>query len=250
MIVPEQASKDQDFTAIDGGYQHRAINEGHAIQRFWHRAKLLAIRELLPPEPSDVILDLGCGSGVVSSYLAADGARVTGIDSNPRAIEFAAHTYGRDNLEFIEAQIDAPLPIEERVDKIYCLEVLEHVYRHQAARMLQISHRALAPNGWIFLATPNYRSLWPAIEWAMDRSGRFPVMAGHQHVEHYHGSKLATLCLESGFRVERLTTVCLLSPWLSPLSTRLAERTLGVELRLPLRLGPILVAIIRKTEAH
>lgn len=241
-----RSAKNRDATPIDGGYQYRAITEGPAIQRFWHRTKLLAIDALLPAASGDRVLDVGCGSGVVSAHLATSGARVTGIDGNPRAIDFATRRFAAGNLDFVQGQVDDALPTGERIDKIYCLEVIEHIYRHQAATMLDSFRRALAPAGGIFLTTPNYRSLWPLIEWAMDRSGRFPALKDEQHVERYTAGRLAALCAESGLRVERLTTVCLVSPWLAPLGRALAERTLDLEIRLPARIGSILVAVLRR----
>lgn len=55
-----------DTIAIDGGYQYRALTEGYRVQRFWHYSKTLAIQEFLPPQSTDRIIDVGCGSGVIT----------------------------------------------------------------------------------------------------------------------------------------------------------------------------------------
>lgn len=45
----------------------------------------------LAPKPGDVVLDLGCGYGLISNYIAErTGANVVGVDLSPSAIEYAS----------------------------------------------------------------------------------------------------------------------------------------------------------------
>ena len=53
---------------------------------------------LLDPQPGELILDLGCGTGHLTKTIAESGARVIGIDSSPPMIEMAHATY--PELEF------------------------------------------------------------------------------------------------------------------------------------------------------
>lgn len=48
-----------------------------------------ALIDLLDPQPGERILDAGCGIGLAAARLAACGARVTGIDQEPAALEQA-----------------------------------------------------------------------------------------------------------------------------------------------------------------
>ncbi len=50
---------------------------------------------LLDPKPGEIILDLGCGDGVLSAEIAAAGARVIGLDASPDMVE-AARARGID----------------------------------------------------------------------------------------------------------------------------------------------------------
>jgi methylase of polypeptide subunit release factors len=55
----------------------------------------------LTPEKGDIVLDAGCGSGVLAAQLAEyPGTEVIGIDSNPSAISFATCHFCRPNLQF------------------------------------------------------------------------------------------------------------------------------------------------------
>ncbi len=166
-----------DTIDIDGGYQHRALTEGFAVQRFWHRLKTVTIERIAPPEPGMAVLDLGCGSGVVANWLAERAQSVDAVDANPRAIDYARRTFARPNLSFHLATADAlPFP-EGRFDRIYVLEFIEHLYWGQLAALFSELRALLAPGGTVFLTTPNYRSPWPLLEGAMDRFGLAPHAA-------------------------------------------------------------------------
>lgn len=238
--------KDGDAVAIPGDYQYRAITQGIAVQRFWHHTKMLAVERYLPPRKDDVCLDVGCGSGIVTSFLGKRAGQVLGIDCSPAAIDFATQQFAADNVAFRQGYVDKTLDMEGTVDKIYCIEVIEHVFLAQAAEMLGAFHRALKPDGQVLLTTPNMRSAWPLIERSMDCLGLAPKLAQDQHVEGYHRKKLANLCTSNGFTVTIVTAICLLAPWVAMLHWGLAERFFRWESRWPGNPGSILVAILRK----
>ena len=235
-----------DANIIEGDYQFKALHLGNPIQRFWHYSKQLAISRFLPPSCDDFVLDIGCGSGVVSRFLSDRGAKVLGIDANPAAIEFASRTYGSSSVRFQLGYVDESIELDRQADKIYCLELIEHIYLHQARDMLNLFSGMLKPGGRVLLTTPNYLSLWPVIEWGMDKLHLAPTMEEHQHVTHYTGSRLERLCRETGFRIEILSSFCLLSPWVALANWKLAEYFFGIECSLPLKWGSVLIIVMSK----
>jgi SAM-dependent methyltransferase len=54
-----------------------------------------AVVELLAPQPGEMILDLGCGDGVLTRKIIDSGARVIGLDASPDMVE-AARARGVD----------------------------------------------------------------------------------------------------------------------------------------------------------
>jgi ubiquinone/menaquinone biosynthesis C-methylase UbiE len=50
-----------------------------------------ALLSLLDPQPGEEILDIGAGQGVLAPYIAAAGARYTGVDASPRLLQIARH---------------------------------------------------------------------------------------------------------------------------------------------------------------
>ena len=238
-----------DAIAIEGSYQDRARREGFVVQRFWHAEKERIVREHMPPAPGDRVLDVGCGSGVVAEVLASLGADVTGIDSNPAAIAYARGAYVRPNLRFEETTVDDLVLAPDSIDRIYCLELIEHLDEPQAADLLSSFRRVLRPGGALLLTTPNYRGTWPVLEFTMDRLGLAPPLSGHQHVSRFTRRLLRRRLSDAGLRVRRLTTFCTIAPFLSVVSWRFAERVARAEERWSLPWGNLLLAIAEKKPA-
>ena len=65
---------------------------------------------MLAPQPSELILDLGCGIGQMTARLAATGARVIGLDILGTLLEQARFAY--PGLEFIEGDLLSYKPRE------------------------------------------------------------------------------------------------------------------------------------------
>jgi len=244
--VSQNARRTGDAISIPGDYQLRAARSANSVQRFWHATKKIVVDRMLPAAPGEFAIDAGCGSGVVADYLASSGAEVMGIDANPEAIQFASREFARPNLRFVRGLVDDELTLDRPVDKFYSLEVIEHIHRPQGVAMLRSFHRLLRPGGQALITTPNYRSYWPLLEWTLDTLRLVPTMADEQHVEHYHRRKLAEVAREAGFAISTIRTICLVSPWVAPLSWRLAETAARRELKIPLPLGCILVAVLSK----
>jgi trans-aconitate methyltransferase len=61
--------------------------------------------DLLDPQPGERILDLGCGTGHLTSQIAERGADVTGLDASPSMIAQARQNYPK--LKFVLANAQA-----------------------------------------------------------------------------------------------------------------------------------------------
>ncbi len=97
---------------------------------------------LLKPQPGELILDLGCGTGHLTNQIAQSGARVIGLDHSPQMLDTARQQYPQ--LEFIQSDAsDFSLP--ETCDAIFSNAVLHWVTR--AAEAAACLARALKPGG-------------------------------------------------------------------------------------------------------
>lgn len=243
-----------DYHSVAGDYQYRALHSGHPMQRFWHRGKLTMIDQLICPhlKAGSRVLEIGCGAGNLLLQAAVPGSFPVALDLSMQALTFV-----RSRLEEAKATTDAPrgfactqaigesLPLkDESFDCVLMSEVIEHLEAPQNS--IREAVRVLRPGGWLLITTPNYRSFWPLMEWAVDQLNMAPKMAGEQHISHFHPSSLKELLVESGLNIEYAGSIYNLSPFLSLFSAEGAKRQLQRELDGRSVLGMILVAVAVK----
>ena len=100
------------------------------------------------------VLDLGCGCGYGSSYLAEHGAKeVIGTDNSEEAIEFSKSRYSAKNLRFEVQDATAIQFDSSSFDVIIAFELIEHVNNYE--KMLSGLKDALRRDGVFVMSTPN-----------------------------------------------------------------------------------------------
>lgn len=98
------------------------------------------------------VLDIGCGAGYGSAYLAQKARQVKALDTDSEAIGYARAHYQLENLEFQVADAGR-LPFGDMFfDRICSFEVIEHL--DDPERCLAEAGRALKKNGIFFISTP------------------------------------------------------------------------------------------------
>lgn len=79
--------------------RHRQIEDG--VDRSFHDVLAPAILDSLGGSENLNVLDIGCGSGTLSSMIADRVKNVTAIDSSAESIKLAERECSKPNLEFI-----------------------------------------------------------------------------------------------------------------------------------------------------
>lgn len=119
------------------------------------RALLL---QSVSPQPQDVIVDLGCGTGTFAIMIAkaAPGARVIAVDPDPEVLRIAASkaATAQATVEFIEAlggdHVEY-LPYGQ-VDKVVTSLVLHQCPMDAKKELLANVYALLTPGGTVFVA--------------------------------------------------------------------------------------------------
>lgn len=234
--------KPELYDEIAPGYYDRVYQRGRGTQWFWHHHRFGVVTAGLPPSPRRVI-DLGCGPGTFLGNLQRPFERALGIDLAAPQIAYAQSRYRRPGLEFRAGDV-TQLDPAERFDVAVSIEVVEHLRPEDTRRFLAAIHDLLAPGGTLILTTPNYRSLWPLLEWMVSRIG--PVDYLEQHINRFDARRLRREVEAAGFVDVRVQTFFVIAPFLAAISTRLAERVLGWERRLLPAGGAELALVARK----
>jgi trans-aconitate methyltransferase len=125
--------------------------------------------DLLAPKAGERILDIGSGTGHLTSQIAQRGATVTGIDSSPEMVARAKENY--PDLDFRVASA-TDFAFEEKFDAIFSNATLHWVKDAQSAA--NSIRRALRPGGRFvaeFGGAANVRTIMTAIANALKTVG-------------------------------------------------------------------------------
>jgi 2-polyprenyl-6-hydroxyphenyl methylase/3-demethylubiquinone-9 3-methyltransferase len=102
------------------------------------------------------VLDVGCGGGLLTERLAADGAEVKGIDLSEKALAVARLHLLESDLSVDYEQISAEDYAKrhpEEFDVVTCLEMLEHV--PDPGSVVWACAKLVRPGGTLFFSTIN-----------------------------------------------------------------------------------------------
>ena len=125
---------------------------GHPYFGKWQTISY-ALFELLPEGAA--ILDIGCGSGWTTVFLAESGFDATGIDLAPPLIQDAearADRYGNP-AKFAVADMDY-FDLGERFDGVLVFDALHHSNRQADVVSRVAAH--LKPGGWVLFGEPSW----------------------------------------------------------------------------------------------
>ncbi len=109
------------------------------------------------------VLDVGCGDGALGARLAAHGARVTGLDPSPTALQRARDAH--PELDWVAPAGDGSMPVADAsFDMVTCVNVLQHVADTQS--LVSEARRALVAGGLFAAAVPFHgrvQGAWTAL---------------------------------------------------------------------------------------
>ncbi len=151
------------------------------------------------------ILDVGCGPGIISIEIAKLGYDVVGFDGSKKMIEYAKklkHKNKIQNIEFYKANIHDELKsISSNFDGVIFSSVLEYLENYE--EIIQLTHKLLKTNGFLFASMPNSRSIYRFYERLAYKIIKKP--AYYKYVVNYlTASRFSETVTELGFITDQI----------------------------------------------
>jgi 2-polyprenyl-3-methyl-5-hydroxy-6-metoxy-1,4-benzoquinol methylase len=149
---------------------------------FWSKVKVKLILKLVEGKK---VLDVGCGSGLLSKTLLDKGYNVTAIDNDSKAIEIAK----KKGINGFVADINT-CQIQEKFDCIILGDVLEHIEDDKST--IKKAYEMLEPDGCVIVNVPAYQTLF----------SKHDIALGHKR--RYSNTEIESKLQDSGFTIEKL----------------------------------------------
>ena len=241
------------YDEIAEGHDYYALINGNKAQKFWHKNKFSNILKKLDLNKKG--LDIGCGPGVL--FYLANNRNAIGLDSSFKQIKFAKNL--NKNNSFITGS-GANLPFRDKCfDYVTMVEVIEHLKNEEAEAMIKEAYRVLKDDGKIVLTTPNYRSLWPIIEFIWSIRSLWPIIEfiwskanpidyTKEHINKQNFSKINELFSINNFKIVDSYSFFIISPFLVYISDKFSEKIKDMEINLFPGLGSIMIIEAVKNE--
>jgi SAM-dependent methyltransferase len=99
------------------------------------------------------VLDVGCGTGVGSGFLAHEGFEVVGIEPSPEAVAFGNAANFHPRLRLVVGVGEHLAQAAESIDAVLAFESLEHM--DAPHEFLNEAWRVLKPGGWFACSVPH-----------------------------------------------------------------------------------------------
>jgi len=197
----------------DYGQRYRELYEQHWWWRARERIILDTLRAQQPRQGWKSILDVGCGDGLFFDQLLRFG-EVEGIETGEALVSKTGVHRRRIHI----GPFDENFQPGKQFSLILMLDVVEHL--PDPVRALRHALALLAPGGTLLVTVPAFRLLWT----------NHDII--NEHLTRYTKRTFRDVARRAGLRIEAERY---LFQWLFPikLATRIAERALGLEPKLP-----------------
>lgn len=236
-----------DYASIPVGYYDEVHSRGRGMQSFWHQLKFESVARNVEDSPKMSILDIACGPGTfLGNYIKH--SRGVGIDLAVGQVEYAQRTYGSDKLTFHTAsseQINIDFSVFQTVT---CIEFIEHISEPELQKVLADVQACLEPDGNLVITTPNYRGLWPLLEWCMDKFAKGPTY-DQQHITHWNRARIREFLESNGFKVISISGIHGVAPFLAPFNWKIARIFARLEEPIVKRSGFLLLVKATKSNS-
>ncbi len=129
-----------------------ALNYDKNMNRKFFKLRLDIIKRLFKSEKHEILVDIGCGTGIFLDYLHKDFKVGIGIDNCKEMVDFAKKRHKKRNIKYIIGKGDVLPLADNSADFVLSMGVLENI--KDKKKHINESLRVLKKGGILFLTTP------------------------------------------------------------------------------------------------
>lgn len=112
---------------------------------------LLATQSVLNNLSFDSVVEIGCGTGKNTQWIAQKAQNIIALDFSSEMLSIAQKKVPQNHVKFLEADISKKWKIESKIaDLIICNLVLEHL--KDLSNVFSETHRVLKDEGFFFIS--------------------------------------------------------------------------------------------------
>lgn len=149
-------------------------------------------------EPTERILDLGCGNGYLTNKIAEKAKSVTAIDLNQANINYAKNNFNKKNIKYVFGDI-TKFMTDDKFDKIILSNVLEHIEDRE--KFLNELHRL---SGIVLLRVPLENRDWLTI---YKKNHGYKYMLDFSHYIEYTFQSLEKELKQAGWKINKFQII-------------------------------------------
>jgi 2-polyprenyl-3-methyl-5-hydroxy-6-metoxy-1,4-benzoquinol methylase len=196
--------------AWKGKSQYNCLEKG--LGRYLHKARvsfiMAALNEIIEDNPGLSLLDLGCGDGVLTMYMAQDKRLlVVAADSDIDRIRKARDLTNGCQVRFLVADLVCCCFRDSRADIVLLHHVLEHVDNDK--KLLADCFAMLKEGGFLILGVPNEGSLLGRLMRFLHRG----LYEKGEHINFYSERGVVKNLKDTGFEIIKIGRIGFLFPF-------------------------------------
>lgn len=138
---------------------------------FWGRNRIIysLLKKFYKKDKKNVFLEIGCGTGVVSSFIEKKGYRVEGVDMYYKGLKYARRRMS--GTLYCGDLFKAKFP--RKYSAIGLFDVLEHI--EDDLIFLKKSLKIVNSGGYVFITVPANMGLWSVVDEASGHKRRYSL---------------------------------------------------------------------------
>ena len=173
------------------------LDFGSRFQRY----RVRKVLELCPPQPTERVLDLGCGWGTIAFALGPKVREVVGLDFSERAItecNARLDAFGLHNVFFRVGDARATGLPAGSFDAVFAADLFEHIYPDDSEAVAAEAFRVLKPGGRFAVWTPCRSHILEVL-----KNNDIVLKRAISHVDYKSMERMKQILVDAGFNIAR-----------------------------------------------